>query len=120
MDELYVEIVKVVLLVVNVAMVYFLIPFLRRKSEQLKNNMDADQRKNLMFWTTLAVKIAESIYTEKGQGLVKREYVIDFLNKNGVKFTEEQLDFLIESVVDLYNEKGWGKDIVEIIDDFSK
>lgn len=118
--DLYTEILKIVLSILSVLVGYFLLPYLKRKGEQLKNNIDADQRKNLVFWTTLAVKIAESIYVEKGQGLVKKEYVIEFLNKNGIKFTEEQLDFLVESVVDLYNEKGWGKDIVDIIDDFSK
>lgn len=118
--DLYAEIVKLALFVVNIAIAYFLIPLLRRKAEELKNKMDTDQRKNLIFWTTLAVKMAESIYTERGKGLVKKEYVIEFLNKNGIKFTEEQLNFLVESVVDLYNQKGWGKDIVDIIDDFSK
>ena len=118
--DLYTEILKIVLSILSVLVGYFLIPFLKRKAEQLKLSMDSDQRKNLMFWTTLAVKMAESIYVEKGQGLVKKEYVVEFLNKNGIKFTEEQLDFLVESVVDLYNQKGWGKDIVEIIDDFSK
>ena len=118
--DLYTEALKIALSILSVLVGYFLLPFLKRKAEQLKLNMDSDQRKNLIFWTTLAVKMAESIYTEKGKGLVKKEYVIEFLNKNGIKFTEEQLNFLVESIVDLYNEKGWGKDIVDIIDDFSK
>ena len=54
-------------------------------------------------WVTMAVKAAEMIFTEKGMGVQKKEYVVKFLteqfNKNKVVITEEQLNILIEAAV---------------------
>ena len=60
-----------------------------------------------MFWTKLAVQIAEEIYKEKGQGMLKKETVIDFLNKNGIKMSIEQIYFLIDTIVTEFNKNGW-------------
>ena len=54
-------------------------------------------------WVTMAVKAAEMIFTEKGMGVQKKEYVVKFLteqfNKNKVVITENQLNILIEAAV---------------------
>ena len=60
-------------------------------------------------WAEMAVKAAEMIFTEKGMGVQKKEYVVKFLteqfNKNKVVITEEQLNILIESCVKQMKEK---------------
>ncbi len=39
------------------------------------------------------------IYKEKGQGKLKKEYVIDFLTSKGIRLTIQELDTLIEAAV---------------------
>lgn len=54
-------------------------------------------------WATLAVRSAEMIFSDKGMGEAKKEYVINFLNdlfnKNKVVITPEQIEILLEAAV---------------------
>lgn len=54
-------------------------------------------------WATLAVRSAEMIFSEKGMGEAKKEYVINFLNdlfnKDKVVITPQQIEILLEAAV---------------------
>ena len=58
--------------------------------------------------------IEREIYKEKGQGMLKKETVIEFLNKNGIKMSIEQMDFLIDAIVTEFNKNGWDNVIVKV------
>lgn len=99
------EIVVMAVKVALMAMTVFLLPKLKA---WIDANTNAKQREDAVFWTRLAVRMAEEIYHERGQGRFKKEYVVDWLHKNGVAITAEQMDTLIEMVVSEYNKNGWG------------
>lgn len=92
MNEGWVKIIVGLLSIIGTITTYFLVPYLKQKTT-------TEQRDNIKFWVWVAVNAAEQIYKEKGQGKLKKEYVIDFLNSRGIKFTPEQLDILIEAAV---------------------
>ncbi|WP_268807607.1 phage holin, LLH family [Tepidimicrobium xylanilyticum] len=71
---------------------YLIVPFIRQKTTK-------EQRENIYFWAKVAVVVAEQIYKEKGQGKLKKEYVVDFLVNKGINITIRELDILIESAV---------------------
>lgn len=91
-NELIVQIGTIVIALLGALVTYIVIPFIRSKTTK-------EQRDNVHFWVWIAVNAAEMIYKEKGQGVLKKEYVLNFLRENGVDILEEQLDALIEASV---------------------
>ena len=85
-------IVKVLIPLLGAIITYLIVPFIRQKTTK-------EQRENIYFWVGVAVSAAEQIYKEKGQGKLKKEYVVDFLIAKGVNITIEELDVLIEAAV---------------------
>lgn len=85
-------IVKVLIPILGAILTYLIVPFLKSKTTK-------EQRDNIYFWVKIAVGAAEQIYAEKGQGKLKKEYVVDFLVNKGVKITIQELDVLIEAAV---------------------
>ena len=85
-------IVKVLIPILGAIITYLIVPFIRQKTTK-------EQRENIYFWIKVAVAAAEQIYKEKGQGKLKKEYVVDFLIAKGVNITIEELDVLIEAAV---------------------
>lgn len=105
-NEILFKFIILILTVLGGVITYYIIPFIKSKTT-------LDQRKNLIFYTQLAIKLAESIYKEKGQGKFKKEYVITWLKKQGINFTEEQINTLIDSVVQYLNTQGWDKELLK-------
>ena len=91
---------KFLLLVMSV----FIVPYLQK---YLKQNTTKEQRENALFWIKQVTRIAEEVYKSKGAGELKKQYVIEWLDKNGVRLSEEQLSILIDMVVVEYNKNGW-------------
>lgn len=85
-------IVKVVIPILGAIITYILVPFFKSKTTK-------QQRENIYFWVRVAVQAAEMIYREKGQGMLKKEYVVKFLTSKGIGITTEELDVLIEAAV---------------------
>ncbi|HQA59201.1 MAG TPA: phage holin, LLH family [Acetivibrio sp.] len=85
-------IVKVLIPILGTIITSILVPFLRQK-------ITKEQREEIYFWVKIAVGAAEQIYKEKGQGKLKKEYVVDFLVSKGINITIEELDVLIEAAV---------------------
>lgn len=91
---------------------YYVIPYIKAKTTK--------EQRRCCILVQLAVQIAEEIYKEKGQGQLKKETVIDFLNKNGIKMSIEQMDFLIDAIVTEFNKNGWDNVIVTMAYDKTK
>ena len=98
--EIVVMILKLLLLIMSVVVV----PYVQK---YLKQNTTKEQRENALFWIKQVTKIAEEVYKSKGAGELKKQYVIEWLDKNGVKLSDEQLSILIDMVVKEYNKNGW-------------
>lgn len=103
------EIVKLVLQIGLIVLTAFIVPAIKKF---LAEKTTKEQRENAKFWTTLAVKYAEEIYKEKGQGKLKKEFVIDWLNRNKIKISKDQMDTLIDMIVTEFNKNGWDTPIV--------
>ena len=94
----------VVLSIVSVLVTGVLVPLLKQKygKEKVLSVMEA---------VDIAVKAAEQIYKETGQGNLKKQYVLMRLNEQGFKVTEKELDDMIEaSVLEL---NRWKQEISE-------
>lgn len=100
MNEFVFEVLKILIMLLGAVVTYKLIPFIKAKTTE-------NQREEAEYWIKTAVKFAEIIYKEKGQGGLKKEYVLEWLNKNGIRITSSQADMLIDLVVDQFNKKGW-------------
>ena len=92
----------VVLSIVSVLVTGVLVPVLKQKygKEKVLSVMEA---------VDIAVKAAEQIYKETGQGDLKKQYVLMRLNEHGFKVTEKDLDDMRRaSVLEL---NRWKKEI---------
>lgn len=75
----------VVLSIVSVLVTGVLVPL-------LKQMYGREKVLSIMEAVDLAVKAAEQIYKETGQGDLKKKYVLMRLNEQGFKVTEKDLD----------------------------
>ena len=85
-------VVKVLIPLLGAIITYLIVPLIKQKTTK-------EQRENIYFWVKVAVAAAEQIYKEKGQGKLKKEYVVDFLVSKGINITIQELDILIEAAV---------------------
>ena len=86
------NILQVVLAIVSIVVTGILIPLIKTKISK------TDLEKALVI-TDIAVKAAEQIYKETGQGVIKKKYVIDYIKKSGLNLTDNEINALIESAV---------------------
>ena len=92
MSNLIVEITTIAISLIGVIISYILIPYIKSKTTE-------KQRDDIVFWIEIAVSAAEQIYKEKGQGRLKKEYVIEFMRGKGIELSINEFDVLIESTV---------------------
>lgn len=85
-------ITKVIIPILGTILTYLIVPLIKQKTTK-------EQREEIYFWVKIAVGAAEQIYKEKGQGKLKKEYVVDFLVSKGINITIQELDVLIEAAV---------------------
>ena len=83
---------KVLIPLLGAILTYLIVPLILQKTIK-------QQRENIYFWVTVAVSAAEQIYKEKGQGQLKKEYVVNFLTSKGINITIQELDAMIEAAV---------------------
>ena len=90
--EAFVQIGVAVIALLGAIMTYMVVPYIRSKTT-------TEQLKRAEYWVKVAVAAAEQIFTENGQGEKKKQYVIDFLDRQGINITIGQLNILIEAAV---------------------
>ena len=97
MSEAMLQILLAVIGLLGVIVTSVVVPYVKSKTTN-------EQRENVEYWTSIAVQFIEQYYEDfPGQGAVKKEFVVEFMNKHGFKITTEQLDLLIEVIVDEMN-----------------
>jgi len=96
MDEGMVQIILAVIGLLSAIITGFLVPY-------IKSNTDENQLTKIDYWVGIAVRAAEQIFNEPDMGIIKKQYVIDFLNNKGIKITMEDLNILIEAIVQEMN-----------------
>ena len=104
MKKEYFELITIVLKVLLLAMSIWVVP---QAKKYIESSTTKEQRENALFWIKQVTRIAEEVYKSKGAGELKKQYVIEWLENNGVKLSEEQLNVLIDMVVKEYNKNGW-------------
>jgi 16S rRNA U1498 N3-methylase RsmE len=85
-------IVNAIIALVAALITTFFIPW-------IKGKIDAQKLSQIERWVEIAVGAAEQIYKESGMGEKKKQYVLDFLAKKGLKLDLDSLDALIEEAV---------------------
>lgn len=85
-------IVIAVLTLVMTLITSILVPYIRSKTT-------AQQQDTIKMWVDIAVMAAEQLYKGSGRGAEKKQYVIEFLTKQGFKVDIAAIDALIESAV---------------------
>ena len=80
------------LLLAATIVTYVLIPYIKAKTSK-------NQQEELENWVRIAVQAAEQIFRGSGRGVEKKQYVLDWLAKNGIKVDASKLDAMIESTV---------------------
>ena len=65
----------------------------------MKSKMSTEQLERLKVYVKAGVQAAEIIYNEPGMGVLKKQYVIAYLESLGYSVDENKLDALIESAV---------------------
>ena len=90
--EVFVRIVLGVISILGAIITYMVVPYLKSKTSK-------EQRETIMFWVSVAVSAAEQIFNERGMGVEKKKFVVEFLVEKGIKVSLDELDVLIESAV---------------------
>lgn len=98
------ELVKLALQIVLMALSVLCLPALRRL---IKHHTTEKQRQVAQYWIEAAIRAAEKMFQEKGQGKRKKSFVQKWLKEQKVPITEEQADILIDVVVEEFNKNGW-------------
>lgn len=96
------DIFYVVLSIISVLTTGVVIPLLKQKYGKEKIN-------NALEIVKIAVNAAEQIYSKRGQGSLKKEYVIQYLKDHGIKIKDDELDAMIEACVLELNK--WKKEV---------
>ena len=96
MNDITFIILKLVISVVAALFAYYAIPLFKKK-------MADDKFAELLGVIDIAVKAAEQTVKGSGMGPIKKDnvviYVTEWMNKNGIEISKEQLDQLIEAAV---------------------
>ena len=65
----------------------------------IRSRVTDAQFEKIKMYVSIAVKAAEQIYVGHGRGAEKKQYVVEYLEKLGLKIDAETLDKLIEAAV---------------------
>ena len=113
MKKEYFEILVLLLKVGLIVLSVYIVPSAKKF---LDANVSKEQKEQAKFWTLMAVKFAETIYKEKGQGKLKKEWVLEWLNRNKITISKEQADILIDTIVKEFNKNGWDTGIINKVE----
>lgn len=92
MNDGIIQIILAVIALLGTIITAVIVPYFKSKTTE-------KQRDNIYVVVLLAVRAAEQIYFQPGQGQNKKEYVVRYLNSKGIKLTVEDLNMFIEAAV---------------------
>lgn len=94
MDDAMLKIILALIGLLGTVITYIVVPFIKTRTTK-------EQRDNVQFWTETAVVAIEKYYEGQSQkGPLKKEFVIDFVKKQGFNISEDQLNILIDAIVE--------------------
>lgn len=89
-------IIEALIALIGVIITAVLIPYICSRTS-------ATQCGKIQTWVKIAVVAAEQIYIGSGRGAEKKNYVLEFLNQQGLTYDKAAIDALIESSVKILN-----------------
>lgn len=92
-------IINAVIALIAAVISAFVIPWINSKT-------NAQQREDLVAWVKIAVSAAEQIFKGDKRGEEKKQYVLDFLEKNGFSVDMDAVNAAIEAAVKQLNSEG--------------
>ncbi|MHB1152591.1 MAG: phage holin, LLH family [Eubacteriales bacterium] len=92
----FTSVIQAFIVLLSVIITSVLIPLIR-------SHMSVTHCAKIQIWAKIAVEAAEQIYQGSGRGTEKKNYVIKFLNQQGLTYDEAAIDALIESSVKMLN-----------------
>lgn len=108
MKKEYFEILIIILKIILMLLAVYVVPYIKK---WLEENITSKQRQELLNFADVAIKIAEGYFKDRHKGKEKKKFVIDWLNKAGIKVEDSQIDTIIDTIVSWYNANGWDKNI---------
>lgn len=98
MEDLVIQILLVIIGMISIIVSARLVPYINSKTT-------AEQRKNIEYWTEVAIQAIEDYYKNNpGEGIAKKEFVTNFIRGLGLNITDDQLSVLIDAIVKEMNE----------------
>lgn len=102
MNDLVMEILKVIVMLAVLLVTRYLVPWIRAK-------IGAEELEQVKTWVNAAVLMAQQVYTAK-PGPERKAIVVDMIRKmllkKNIDISEEQLDMLIEAAVKAMKMQG--------------
>lgn len=99
-EDALVKIILALISLIGTIITVVLVPYIRTKTTK-------EQREEAEYWTNVAVEAIEDYYKlkgETGKGVLKKEYVMEFVIKSGIKISEDKLSLLIDKLVKEMND----------------
>lgn len=112
---MYYKLFQIAIFVLVSVISYYIVPELKRFLQKVSKNSDGTVNKDVVFWTNIAIKVIEQI-KGAGNGELKKEDVIQYIEKLNIPITKEELSSLIDLIVGYYNASGWEKDILDALE----
>ena len=108
------DITTIILILVAICGVvgYYILPhikaYIKAKTEALKANMSASDWAELCKWVSIGVKAAEQLFPESGQGVSKKQFVLNWLKNHvlgwleqrNITFDVDSLDNLLDTILE--------------------
>ena len=88
----YTQIILSVIALLGAIITTFIVPWIRRK-------LTESQQRDLPFYIRILVAAAETMFSDEGVGAEKKQWVIDQLEKYGIRFDVELISDAIEAMV---------------------
>ena len=88
----YTQIILSVIALLGAIITTFIVPWIRRK-------LTESQQRDLQFYLRILVAAAETMFSDEGVGAEKKQWVIDQLEKYGIRFDVELISDAIEAMV---------------------
>lgn len=83
---------EVIVVVLGIIITRYLVPY-------LKERYGAEKVANIYDTIETAVKAAGKKFPESGKGLLRKEYVVNYIKAKGINITDADLEVFIESAV---------------------
>lgn len=99
MESLTMEILKLIIIVIGIILTYFVVPWIKAKTDNEKLVKIGKQFDNTFDLIADAVAAAERRFDLPKSGIQKKAYVIKFLKEKGIEVTELELDIIIDAIL---------------------